>query len=119
MPREQQESGKLMQHWTLARDADGLARLTLDRAGASTNTLGAPVLAELNEALDLLERDPPRGLSAGEVDGGRREVDEGSERPASPRAVRPPASSSVKSAGSDRVHAGRHRTTARLVSRTA
>ncbi len=51
-----------MQHWTLARDADGLARLTLDRAGASTNTLGAPVLAEFNEALDQLDRDPPRGL---------------------------------------------------------
>ena len=51
-----------MQHWTLTRDADGLARLTLDRAGASTNTLGAPVLAELNAALDELDRDPPRGL---------------------------------------------------------
>ena len=51
-----------MEHWTLARDADGLARLTLDRAGASTNTLGAPVLAEFNEALDTLDRDPPRGL---------------------------------------------------------
>ena len=51
-----------MQHWTLARDADGIARLTLDRAGSSTNTLGAPVLAELNEALDQLDRDPPRGL---------------------------------------------------------
>ena len=46
-----------MEHWTLARDADGLARLTLDRAGSSTNTLGAPVLAELNEALDQLDRD--------------------------------------------------------------
>jgi enoyl-CoA hydratase/carnithine racemase len=51
-----------MQHWTLARDADGIARLALDRAGSSTNTLGAPVLAELNEALDQLDRDPPRGL---------------------------------------------------------
>ena len=52
-----------MQHWTLTRDADGLARLTLDRAGATTNTLGAPVLAELNDALDVLDRDPPRGLA--------------------------------------------------------
>src|SRR5438046_3499506 len=51
-----------MHHWTLARDADGIARLTLDRAGTSINTLGAPVLAELNEALDQLDRDPPRGL---------------------------------------------------------
>ena len=37
-------------------------RPSVDRAGATTNTLGAPVLAEFNEALDLLERDPPRGL---------------------------------------------------------
>jgi 3-hydroxyacyl-CoA dehydrogenase/enoyl-CoA hydratase/3-hydroxybutyryl-CoA epimerase len=62
MPREQQESEHAMQHWTLTRDADGLARLTLDRAGGSTNTLGAPVLAELNAALDELDRNPPRGL---------------------------------------------------------
>ena len=34
-----------MRHWTLARDADGIARLTLDKAGASANTLGADVLA--------------------------------------------------------------------------
>src|SRR6516225_2091268 len=51
-----------MQHWTLTLDADGFARLVFDRAGASANTLGAPVLAELNEVLDLLDRDPPRGL---------------------------------------------------------
>ena len=51
-----------MQHWTLTRDSDGLARLVFDRAGASANTLGAPVLAEFNEVLDLLDRDPPRGL---------------------------------------------------------
>jgi 3-hydroxyacyl-CoA dehydrogenase / enoyl-CoA hydratase / 3-hydroxybutyryl-CoA epimerase len=51
-----------MQHWTLARDAEGIARLTLDRAGASTNTLGREVLAEFNDVLSLLERDPPKGL---------------------------------------------------------
>ena len=62
MPRELQESEHAMQHWTLTRDADGLARLTLDRAGGSTNTLGAPVFAELNAALDELDRNPPRGL---------------------------------------------------------
>ena len=62
MPREHQGSEYAMQHWTLTREADGLARLTLDRAGASTNTLGAAVLAELHQALDLLDRDPPRGL---------------------------------------------------------
>ena len=62
LPRQQRESEIAMRHWTLARDAEGIARLTLDREGASTNTLGAPVIAEFNEALDTLERDPPRGL---------------------------------------------------------
>src|SRR5215831_13284691 len=51
-----------MQHWTLTHDPDGLAWLVFDRAGASANTLGAPVLAEFNEVLDVLDRDPPRGL---------------------------------------------------------
>src|SRR5580765_1236672 len=51
-----------MQHWTLTRDAEGIARLVFDRAGASANTLGAPVLAEFNEVLDARDRDPPRGL---------------------------------------------------------
>ncbi len=51
-----------MQHWTITREADGLATLTLDRAGASTNTLSAAVLGELLEALDQLDREPPKGL---------------------------------------------------------
>jgi len=51
-----------MQHWTITREADGLATLCFDKAGASTNTLSAAVLGELNEALDLLEREPPKGL---------------------------------------------------------
>ena len=52
----------MMEHWKLSRDADGLARLTFDKAGTTTNTLSADVLAELNEALDLLDREPPKGL---------------------------------------------------------
>ena len=36
-----------MQHWTITRDADGLAWLTFDKADATTNTLSAAVLAEL------------------------------------------------------------------------
>jgi 3-hydroxyacyl-CoA dehydrogenase/enoyl-CoA hydratase/3-hydroxybutyryl-CoA epimerase len=51
-----------MQHWTISRDADGLVWLTFDKAGANANTLSAAVLAELNDALDLFDRDPPRGL---------------------------------------------------------
>ena len=51
-----------MRHWTLTRDADGLARLVFDKADATANTLSAEVLAELNEALSALDRDPPTGL---------------------------------------------------------
>jgi 3-hydroxyacyl-CoA dehydrogenase / enoyl-CoA hydratase / 3-hydroxybutyryl-CoA epimerase len=51
-----------MQHWTLTRDADGVAWLTFDKAGATINTLSAAALADFNEALDILDRDPPNGL---------------------------------------------------------
>ncbi len=51
-----------MQHWTITRETAGLARLTFDKAGATTNTLSAAVLAEFNEALDILDREPPAGL---------------------------------------------------------
>jgi 3-hydroxyacyl-CoA dehydrogenase/enoyl-CoA hydratase/3-hydroxybutyryl-CoA epimerase len=51
-----------MQHWTISRDADGFATLAFDKAGAAVNTLSAAVLAELNEALDTLDREPPKGL---------------------------------------------------------
>jgi len=49
-------------HWRLEREADGLVTLVLDREGASTNTLSAEVLVELNGALDHFERDRPRAL---------------------------------------------------------
>jgi len=51
-----------MQHWTITRDADGFATLAFDKAGAAVNTLSGAVLAELNEALDVLDRDQPKGL---------------------------------------------------------
>ena len=51
-----------MEPWTITRDADALAWLTLDRAGATTNTLSRAVLEELGEALDRLQAEPPRGL---------------------------------------------------------
>ena len=50
------------QHWQLTRDGEGLAWLSLDKAGESTNSLSAAVLAELSGVLDELERHPPRGL---------------------------------------------------------
>jgi 3-hydroxyacyl-CoA dehydrogenase/enoyl-CoA hydratase/3-hydroxybutyryl-CoA epimerase len=58
----QPRSEAKMQHWTITREADGLARLVFDKAGATTNTLSAAALVELNGALDELDRDPPKGL---------------------------------------------------------
>src|SRR4029453_6919663 len=52
-----------MRHWILTRDAEGFARLTFDKAGTTTNTLSREVLEQLNEALDELDRDPPKGLA--------------------------------------------------------
>ncbi|MBI4755941.1 MAG: enoyl-CoA hydratase/isomerase family protein [Betaproteobacteria bacterium] len=49
-------------NWTLERDADGIAWLTLDCAGASTNTLSEAVRAELASRLDELLNLPPSGL---------------------------------------------------------
>ncbi len=51
-----------MRHFRIEREADGLAQLVFDKAGATVNTLSQEVLAELNEALDLLDREPPKGL---------------------------------------------------------
>jgi len=55
-------AGVIMEHWRLTRDDDGLAWLVFDRAGASTNTLSATVMDELNRVLDQLDREPPKGL---------------------------------------------------------
>src|ERR1700687_1921568 len=49
-------------HWKLERDADGLGWLTLDKSGATTNTLSAAVLDELRIALTDLAAHPPKGL---------------------------------------------------------
>jgi 3-hydroxyacyl-CoA dehydrogenase/enoyl-CoA hydratase/3-hydroxybutyryl-CoA epimerase len=49
-------------HWTLTSDADGLAWLTFDKQGASTNTLSKAALAQFNAALDALDANPPKGL---------------------------------------------------------
>ncbi|HEY8623107.1 MAG TPA: 3-hydroxyacyl-CoA dehydrogenase NAD-binding domain-containing protein [Casimicrobiaceae bacterium] len=49
-------------HWKLERDADGLGWLTLDKSGATTNTLSAAVLDELRTVLAELAGEPPKGL---------------------------------------------------------
>ncbi|MFO1304286.1 MAG: 3-hydroxyacyl-CoA dehydrogenase NAD-binding domain-containing protein [Burkholderiales bacterium] len=51
-----------MKHWIITREAGGLATLSFDKADASTNTLSAEVLSELNEALGQFDREPPTGL---------------------------------------------------------
>jgi 3-hydroxyacyl-CoA dehydrogenase / enoyl-CoA hydratase / 3-hydroxybutyryl-CoA epimerase len=51
-----------LRHWRLARDADGLAWLTFDRADERVNTLSADAMRELGCVLDALDAEPPRGL---------------------------------------------------------
>src|SRR5690242_17754694 len=48
--------------WRLERDADGIAWLTFDKAGASTNTLSAESLQEFRAVLREVSGSPPRGL---------------------------------------------------------
>jgi len=49
-------------HWRLERDQAGVARLTLDRAGSSTNSLSREVLDELERLLAGVETTAPRAL---------------------------------------------------------
>jgi 3-hydroxyacyl-CoA dehydrogenase/enoyl-CoA hydratase/3-hydroxybutyryl-CoA epimerase len=48
--------------WTLARDADGIATLTLDKPGTSANVLSKAVLLELDGLLGKLEAEPPKAV---------------------------------------------------------
>lgn len=48
--------------WTLQRDAEGLATLTLDKPGGSANVLSREVLVELDDLLAKLEAQPPKAL---------------------------------------------------------
>jgi 3-hydroxyacyl-CoA dehydrogenase/enoyl-CoA hydratase/3-hydroxybutyryl-CoA epimerase len=49
-------------NWQREADAEGIAWLTLDKPGASTNVLSRDVLVELDEQLRALEASPPRGV---------------------------------------------------------
>jgi 3-hydroxyacyl-CoA dehydrogenase/enoyl-CoA hydratase/3-hydroxybutyryl-CoA epimerase len=51
-----------LRDWRLERDADGIAWLVFDKAGASTNTLSAGTLEALRSILDQLAAAPPKGL---------------------------------------------------------
>lgn len=50
------------QHWRLAKDQDGIAWLTLDHATEAVNTLGSPVMAELDQIVGHLEAEHPKAL---------------------------------------------------------
>jgi 3-hydroxyacyl-CoA dehydrogenase/enoyl-CoA hydratase/3-hydroxybutyryl-CoA epimerase len=48
--------------WKMDRDAEGIAWLTLDKPGASTNVLSRNVLTELGTLLESLASSPPRAV---------------------------------------------------------
>ena len=52
-----------LKHWKLGLDADNLAWLAFDRAGASTNTFSSEALRELRQVADHLASMPPKGLA--------------------------------------------------------
>jgi len=54
--------GLRFSHWRSERDADGIVTLTLDRAGSPVNTLGRAVIDELQEIVERLSFEPPRGV---------------------------------------------------------
>jgi 3-hydroxyacyl-CoA dehydrogenase/enoyl-CoA hydratase/3-hydroxybutyryl-CoA epimerase len=49
-------------HWQPVLGDDGIAVLTLDRAGSSVNALGRAVLDELSEIVERLSFEPPKGI---------------------------------------------------------
>jgi 3-hydroxyacyl-CoA dehydrogenase/enoyl-CoA hydratase/3-hydroxybutyryl-CoA epimerase len=49
-------------HWRLKTDADGVAWLTMDKAGSSANSLSRQVMEELNGLLEQIERALPKAL---------------------------------------------------------
>jgi 3-hydroxyacyl-CoA dehydrogenase/enoyl-CoA hydratase/3-hydroxybutyryl-CoA epimerase len=48
--------------WRIDTDADGIAWLTFDKAGASTNVLSRDTVVELDAHIRALTRQPPKGL---------------------------------------------------------
>jgi len=49
-------------HWRLRKDSDGVAWLSLDKQGASANSLSREVMQELDGLLARLQSAPPRAL---------------------------------------------------------
>ncbi len=51
-----------MQHWKQDLDDNGIVWLCIDKADAKANVLSSEVMRELNESLDALLADTPKGL---------------------------------------------------------
>lgn len=51
-----------LQHWNIENDEAGITWLGFDTAGNDTNTLGAAVMHELDEALDSIAANSPRAV---------------------------------------------------------
>jgi 3-hydroxyacyl-CoA dehydrogenase/enoyl-CoA hydratase/3-hydroxybutyryl-CoA epimerase len=49
-------------HWRIDEDAERICWVTLDKAGASTNTLSIEVLGEFDRVLDEVSARKPRGM---------------------------------------------------------
>ncbi|MBW2503207.1 MAG: enoyl-CoA hydratase/isomerase family protein [Deltaproteobacteria bacterium] len=58
----QSGQGRPWQHWQMAGDAQGVVWLALDEKGREVNTITQAVLDELNDILDKLDHDQPKGL---------------------------------------------------------
>lgn len=49
-------------HWKLETDSDNILWLTFDREGKSANSMSREVFAELNQILDIVNQQSPRGV---------------------------------------------------------
>jgi 3-hydroxyacyl-CoA dehydrogenase / enoyl-CoA hydratase / 3-hydroxybutyryl-CoA epimerase len=56
------QTDTMLKHWRWEKDRDGLAWLTFDRQGESTNTFSREALEELGAALDAIAAASPKGL---------------------------------------------------------
>src|SRR5690606_12767516 len=54
--------GSHFRHWHLSRDSENILYARLDRAGERVNSLSREVLEELEQLIELAEREAPRGL---------------------------------------------------------
>jgi 3-hydroxyacyl-CoA dehydrogenase/enoyl-CoA hydratase/3-hydroxybutyryl-CoA epimerase len=59
---DKQTKDQSFKHWKLETDSDNVVWLSIDREGASANSLSMEVLSELGAIVDGLEAEPPAGL---------------------------------------------------------